>query len=128
MARRKWNPPLAVEADTEYIELTPDGYREGVRLTLCAEDIEMIREGYKCVDCGELLPESFPDECFLCGFPVKDAQSEAFAVMYGGDRHVGSRISQDEELERLERQRHERELREGLRTKGIVIPKGVRVN
>jgi hypothetical protein len=74
------------------------------------------------------LPDAFPDECFLCGFPVKAEQSRLFAERFAGSRAVGSRINEDDELERLARQRHERELREGLRTKGIVIPKGVRIN
>ena len=127
MARAKWNPPLAVEPDTTYIELTPEGPREGIRFTLCADDIEMIRQGYKCVDCGEPLASAFPAECPLCGFPIKDAQSEAFTELFAGDKNVGSRINADEELDRLDRQRRERELREGLRSKGIVIPKGVSV-
>lgn len=127
VARRKWNPPLNIEPDTQYIERGPDGYREGIRFTLCAEDIEMIRQGYKCVDCLELFDSAFPVECHLCGFPVKDAQPEAFAELFAGDRHVGSRVNADEELERLARQKHERELREGLRSKGIVIPRNVKL-
>lgn len=127
MARREWNPPLAVEADTQYVELTAEGPREGVRFTLCPEDIEMIRQGYKCLDCLELFDSAFPETCFLCGYPVGAVQAEAFAVMFAGEKPVGSRINEDEELERLARQKHERELREGLRSKGIVLPRGVSV-
>lgn len=127
MARREWHEPL-VEVDPNFIEMTPDGPRGGIRMAFHDDDIEMFRQGYKCLDCLELLPESFPESCFVCGFPVKEEQAEVFAERFAGSRAIGSRINEDDELERLARQRHERELLEGLRSKGIVIPKGVRVS
>jgi hypothetical protein len=108
VARTKWNEPV-IEADPYFVEMTADGPREGVRMAFCGEDIEMFREGYKCLDCLELLPAAFPDECFLCGFPVRAEQSRLFAERFAGSRAVGSRINEDEELERLARQRYERE-------------------
>lgn len=107
MARREWHVPV-VEADPNYVEMTPDGPREGVRMAFHADDIEMFRQGYKCIDCLELLPEGFPESCFVCGFPVKEEQAEVFAERFAGSRAVGSRINEDEELEHLARQRFER--------------------
>lgn len=129
MARAKWYPPL-IEVDTNYIEMTPDGPREGVRMAFPDEAIEQMRQGYQCIECLEPLDEAFPEKCPMewCGFPVKAEQARVFAERFAGSRAVGSRINEDDELERLARQRHEREIREGLKTKGIVIPKGVRLS
>lgn len=108
MARREWHVPV-VEADPNFIEITPDGPREGVRMAFCDDDIEMFRQGYKCIDCLELLDSAFPDECFVCGFPVKEQQSFVFADRFAGSRALGSSINVDDELEHLARQRFERE-------------------
>lgn len=127
MARRTWNVPL-VEADPNYVEITPDGPREGVRMAFCDDDIEMFRQGYKCIDCLELFDSAFPESCFVCGFPVRSEQAAVFAERFAGTRAIGSRVNEDDELERLASQRRERELREGARSKGIIIPKGVRAS
>lgn len=119
--RRKWNKCL-IDEDPGFIEVHADGtVRRGLRFLYADEDIEMIRQGYKCLECGEPLPDAFPDNCFLCGFPVREHQSERFAQMFAGWRPTGSSIDWDEEEERLERQRHERLVRDGLKTKGVWI-------
>jgi DNA-directed RNA polymerase subunit RPC12/RpoP len=123
----RWNVPV-VEADPYHYEVTPEGPREGIRAAFCDEDIEMFRTGYKCIECWEPLDSAYPDKCFLCEFPVKALQADTFAERFAGHRELGSRINADEELERLARQRDERERREGLKSKGIVIPRGVRVS
>jgi len=46
---------------------------------------------------------------------------------FKGFKEVGSRINADEELARMEQQRFDRERREGLRTKGIVIPRNAKL-
>jgi hypothetical protein len=107
VARREWHVPV-IETDPNFVELTPDGPRQGVRMAFCDDDIEMFRQGYKCIDCLELLDEPFPESCFVCGFPVGEAQSQVFAERFAGSRAVGSRINEDDELERLARQRFER--------------------
>jgi hypothetical protein len=77
-------------------------------MAFCDDDIEMFRQGYKCIDCLELLDEPFPESCFVCGFPVREAQAQVFAERFAGSRAVGSRINEDDELERLAKQRFER--------------------
>lgn len=122
--RRKWNKPL-VRPDVLHAQVDGDQLVEGVAYVLCDDDVEMIRQGYKCVECLELLAEAFPETCFLCGYRVKELQSEAFARVFKGWTHTGSNIDWDAEQERLEKQRFDRELAEGLRTKGVVLPRGV---
>ncbi len=107
MARREWHVPV-VETDPNFVEITPDGPREGIRMAFCDDDIEMFRQGYKCIDCLELLDQAFPESCFVCGFPVKEEQAEVFSERFAGSRAVGSRINEDDELERMARQRFER--------------------
>lgn len=122
----KWNVPL-VEADPYHYEMTADGPREGVRMAFCDDDIEMFRLGFKCLDCLEPLDSAFPDECPVCAFPMKDSQAQAFAERFAGHRDLGSTIDPGAELELLARQRDERERREGLKSKGIVIPRNVKL-
>jgi hypothetical protein len=123
--RRQWNPCL-IDEDPDTYELLEDGTkRRGIRMTLCDDDIEMIRQGYKCIDCGEVMrpqDEPFPAECFLCGFRMREFQSARFAEIFQGWRHTGSTIDWDEEQGRLEHDRFERERAEGLRAKGIWVP------
>ncbi len=107
MARRSWHVPV-VEVDTGFVEMTPDGPREGIRMAFCDDDIEMFRQGYKCIDCLELLDTAFPPECFVCGFPVGEVQAQVCAERFAGSRAVGSQINEDDELERLAKQRFER--------------------
>jgi hypothetical protein len=126
--RAKWNEPL-VEVDPNFVEMTPDGPREGLRVAFCAEDIEMFRQGYKCIECWEPLESAFPETCPMewCGFPIRAEQSATFAERFSGSRAVESQINADEELERLARQKDERDRREGLKAKGIVIPRNVKL-
>lgn len=97
-------------------------------MAFCDDDIEMFRQGYKCIDCLEPLDSAFPLECPVCEFPCNEFQAQVFAERFAGHRDLGSKINPDEELERLARQRDERERREGLKAKGIVLPRGVRAS
>lgn len=108
--RAKWNEPV-IDVDVGFIEMTEDGPREGIRAAFCADDIEMFRQGYKCIDCWEPLETAFPEKCPMewCGFPIREHQAEVFAERFAGSRAVGSRINEDDELEHLARQRFERE-------------------
>lgn len=104
----RWNTPV-VEADPYHYEVTDEGPREGVRMAFCDEDIEMFRQGYKCIDCLEPLDTAFPEVCPVCEFPIRESQAAMFADRFAGKRKVGSRINEDEELDRLERQRFDRD-------------------
>ena len=123
--RRKWNKCL-IDEDPGFVEVSGDGtVRRGLRFLYGDEDIEMIRQGYKCIDCGEVMRSqdgAFPPACFLCGFPMREKQAGMFGEMFAGWRATGSSIDWDAEEERLVKQRWERERAEGIRTKGVWLP------
>jgi hypothetical protein len=120
--RRKWNKCL-VDEDPNVYEVLPDGtVRRGLRFLYGEEDLDMIRQGYKCSECGELQESAFPDACLLCGFAMKERQSEHFAERFAGDRETGGMIDWDAEEELLERQRFERNQKLGLTSSGIWVP------
>ena len=53
----------------------PDGrlMRES-RLTIPQEWMEQLWQGYRCASCLERFTEAYPDECYVCTFPVKALQ------------------------------------------------------
>ena len=72
----------------------PDGtLRSGSVFTMDPETIDRIREGRRCIQCGEDQEAmSFPEACSLCGFPMKDKQSEQFERDFLGESKVGTAI------------------------------------
>lgn len=120
--------PILYEDDPDFIEAWPDAQiTRGVRKTYTHPDqMGMLREGFMCVRCDELQPDSFPEACGVCGFPMREEQSRYFEDRFEGERIIGSSISWEAEMERLERQRWERERAEGLRAKGIYVPRGLK--
>lgn len=119
--RAKWNRPVYDE-DPDCIEVAADGPRRGLRGTYCDEDIDMFRAGHKCIQCDEPQPHAFPEACLLCGFNMKDLQSEAFAERFNGWRPMGSAINWDEHADLLEREAFERRRRESISKSGIWVP------
>ena len=121
MSRAKWNRCL-IDEDPNAYEVMPDGsVRRGLRFLYSDQDIEMIRQGYKCSECGEVQEHAFPDACLLCEFPMKEQQAQNFAERFAGHRDTGGLIDWDAEEEHLERQRHERNRSLGL-TNRIWVP------
>lgn len=125
---RREHHQILYEDDPDFFEAWPDGeITRGVRKTYTHPDqIGMLRQGFMCVRCDELLDTAFPDNCPVCAFPMKEEQAQYFADRFEGERIIGSSISWEAEMERLERQRFDRERAEGLRTKGIWVPRGIK--
>lgn len=125
-----WNP-VHVEDQPGEALLINGRLMQGVNWTLGDEDHEKLRQGWKCIQCMEDWTGTglgaFPDECPVCSFPVKEYQTHEYGYQFQGEKHLGGLVDADEELARLERQRHERELREGLRSRGIVIPRNTKL-
>jgi len=90
---------MLVSEDVSVAEVHPDGRQTlGVKYVLCDDDIEAIRQGYRCVNCQENFDEAFPETCIVCGFPCRERQSEYFARIYAG--HIpGARTGIDVEAE-----------------------------
>ena len=123
---RKWNRIVA-ENDPFVAQQQYDGtLTMGVRLTLCDEDVEMIRQGYKCIHCLENLDTAFPEACFLCGYPMKKLQAETFAKVFAG--HVpGARTGADWEAEadRIEARAERRAFERRARESNIFVPRAI---
>ena len=121
MSRANWNRCL-IDEDPNVYEVLPDGtVRRGLRFLYSDDDLQMIREGYKCSECGEVQEHAFPEKCLLCEFPMRERQSEHFAERFAGERETGGLIDWDAEEELLERQRYERNKALGL-TSRIWVP------
>ncbi len=86
---RPWQRIL-VEEDPGVLEMYPDGrLMHGISVAMSAEDVETTRNGAKCINCFENFDSEtpggiWPEECFVCGFPVKEQQAEHFARVYAG--------------------------------------------
>lgn len=114
----RWNPVHVSDQPDEAVYIN-GRLMQGVNWTLGDEDHDKIRQGYKCIQCMEDWSAgdvgAFPAECPLCAFPVKDYQLFEYNYSFQGHKHLGGQIDPDAELDRLERQRYEREVREGQR-------------
>ena len=113
------------EEDPEYMEVVNGTLRPGLRTILCDTCVDQIRSGYRCVNCNLRNETGYPEACAWCEFPMRDAQSETFARVYAGWRDTRGQIDWDAEMERLERQRRERELAERASRSNIVVPRGL---
>lgn len=104
MAERWRKPvvPLAINDHDSETLLLPDGrqQREAV-LTLAEDDKERMRQGYVCMKCLEPFERPWPERCHVCGAPIRTKQAEFFANEFGGETHLGSRLSLADELESL---------------------------
>jgi len=118
---------MIVADDIGIEEVHPDGRRTtGVKYILCDEDVEAIRQGYRCVNCQENFNEAFPEACMVCGFPCREKQSEMFARIYVG--HVpGARTGIDVEAEadRMEAEAERRAFEERTNIR-VVIGKSLK--
>jgi hypothetical protein len=80
----KWNP-IVVEEDHGVTEVYEDGrLMPGLNVAMVDEDVERMRQGYKCIRCWEPFESAWPRYCNVCGFPVGKHQAEHFARAYKG--------------------------------------------
>jgi hypothetical protein len=87
---------------------TPDGRRfQDCQITLTPEAAERMWQGYMCARCLEPFEQAYPDNCNLCGFPVKELQRKLLERDFlGVDPTVVGSFPLDRELEYLEREHH----------------------
>lgn len=111
MSRAEWHEPLDVRESKN--EVYWDGQRYSARVDwyLSDDDIGMIREGRKCVNCMEVfktpdgLSYAWPTACPVCNFPVAAKQAEVLNQEYMGEIRVGPSTSDTEEIDRMEYER-----------------------
>jgi RNase P subunit RPR2 len=113
------------EEDPEYVELVNGVLRPGLKVTMCDTCVDQIRTGYRCINCSLRSKEGFPETCEWCGYGMRFNQARDFEDLYAGWVDTKSQIDWDAEYENLERRRYERELAQGLRSKGVVLPRGL---
>ena len=101
----RWRRPATVygvEEDSSFVEDEADGRTfGGVRMTVSAETLERLRLGRLCAKCLEPQEEAMPVRCRLCGFGIRSQQRAWFEHYFRGIELIGSRLSLDDELERL---------------------------
>lgn len=121
--------PIEVEPDPDHLLVMGDGtVREHFNLFYSEEDTERIRLGYCCINCGESQhPNSMPEECWVCHFPMRARQLERFGKEFLGRIRLGPSTSSSEELEIAAEWLERKELAErGFRKTGsVVIPRGI---
>jgi hypothetical protein len=64
----------------------PDGrvMRES-RLTISKEWMEQMWQGYRCAACLQEFNDSYPEECFICRFPVRAEQRRRLEEDFVGE-------------------------------------------
>lgn len=129
MSRAPWNEPLDVRESKQEVYFDGDRYAGRIDWYLCDDDIALIREGRKCVNCmevfktGDGLSFAWPVSCPVCSFPVAAKQAELLNQEYMGEIRVGPSTSDTEEIDRMEYERQT-----GLWTPGrsVAIPRELR--
>lgn len=122
--------PVAVDVDTDRVLIDT---RTGERIVSYEHvyteyDVNRIRAGYCCINCGEAqiengLPVSFPEKCWTCSFPMHTEQAKRFGEEFKGYTTVGpSRSLADLRAEDDEAKERARRKREGKPTSRIWLP------
>lgn len=116
--------PLGVEEDQSHSLILRNGEeRSAFNVTLSPEDVGRIKAGYVCARCFETQDSPFPTECWVCGFPMAERQSEFIAKAYQGEQRMGPSTSMEDELAALD-EIEERQLRESRPSvPTILVPK-----
>lgn len=123
---RPWKR-IVVEPDQGVGEVLPDGrIFAGVNVAMADDDVEAIRQGYKCINCWENFDHAWPETCFVCGFAVRHRQAERFGHDYAGWEHdlrtgpVWDRIA-----DQLEERRERRAFEQRAAESGISVPRAL---
>lgn len=125
----KSRPPIRIigtEIDTENVVINAAGeMRADNRVIIHPDDVGAIKAGYYCAKCLEAQGEPFPKNCWLCGFPMKDKQSEFFAKGYQGNIRVGPQTNADTEAAAMEEFAYKQAMKERdeiVRPRQVLLP------
>lgn len=122
----RWRIPLrisAVEPDLLGVMTIAGRRYSNVDVTLeDDDDFDRLCEGYVCAQCFEPQEQAFPKACGVCGFKMRDEQTERLGLAFKGEKWIGPRESNDDELLRM---MEENERRKHNKDSSIVLPRGV---
>lgn len=129
----KWRR-IVVEEDPGVIEVYEGRMLQGLNIAACNEDVEEVRQGYRCINCWEPLDEGWPAACPLCSFPISTHQAETFARVYKGfDPTLRTGADWERKADELEERQERRAFEQraaksgiSLGLKGISIPKALK--
>jgi len=123
--------PIMWDLDNGSMQIDPrtgERYAE-YEMVYTPYDVGRMRAGYCCINtgCGEAQEQAFPEKCSVCGFPMKEKQSQMFAEQFGGDavgwgaaKSLAELRAEDEEAKERARRRREKP------TSRIAIPSWVK--
>jgi hypothetical protein len=128
------------EEDAGVVEIHAGGRMlPGLNVAMCDEDVEATRQGAKCINCQENFDSEtpggvWPDNCYVCGYPVKTHQAEQFARVYKGhDPSLRTSADWEKEADALQERQERRAFEKraaksgiSLGLKGVAIPKKLR--
>jgi hypothetical protein len=103
---------VAVEPDADSFLIVGGRRYAGVNVSVSKETFEAMLEGYVCALCYERQDEPFPVKCKAewCPMEMRAKQRELLEQLYQGERWIGPRTSDADELERMDeesiRRRH----------------------
>lgn len=95
--------PIAIEEDVDRVKIEDGRTYMHYEYSLRPDDVERIRLGYVCanVPCFEPHETPFPEQCNVCGFPMRELQLIRFRREFVGDRWVGPADTIEDELDRM---------------------------
>lgn len=103
---------------------TPEGRRlmSGLNIAATSEDVEQVRQGYRCLNCWEPLEEGWPRACPLCTYPIGKQQAQDFARVYKGyDPTLRTGADLDAAADRMADRAERRSFAKRARESGIVL-------
>ena len=123
--------PLELEPDPEHTIIGSDGStREHYNQIYSDYDAERIRLGYCCIQCGESQVGhsgvTFPENCAVCNFPMREKQRERYAKEWVGSIKLGPSMTNEEELAALAEL--EERMNPFVEKSSIIIPRGITLN
>lgn len=114
--------PLAIRDDETTITTELGRETLDIQARFRISDIQRFASGYCCLDCWEPHETPFPENCSLCGYPMRERQGIDFARKFQGLERDPQALKIEQGLDRLD-ETHERNFYET--TAGILIPKGI---
>lgn len=83
-------PGAVVQNSTEAYKDADGELRHGLHVTLPAENVEEIRQGYRCIMCFAAQPTEAPEECCepYCRYPIRERQQAEFLRQFAGEEDL----------------------------------------